>query len=158
MGEPEQPLDFEYTNSMNWLGFAILTAIFYSLFDFFVKLTSDKMHPLLGGFIINFVSAVILLVLVIVAKFNGDKVFAIKPNGIFYSVLAGIAIGLVTVTFFKMFATGTNLSTGSLIVRVGTVVLATILGVVLLKESVNLKYILGFLVSMVGLYLVMTAR
>ena len=75
-----------------------------------------------------------------------------------YSTLAGIAIGFATITFVKMFATGTNLSVGVPLVRIGIVLLASILGFVFLKEAVSLKYLAGFLLALLGLYLVITSR
>ena len=55
-----------------------------------------------------------------------------------------------------MFARGKNLSIGSPLVRVGTVLFASILGILLLKESINVKYAVGFLLSLLGLFLIVT--
>jgi uncharacterized membrane protein len=77
---------------------------------------------------------------------------------VLYSTLAGVAIGFATIFFIKMFATGTNLSIGVPLVRIGIVLLASILGIVLLKEGVNLRYWAGFLLSLAGLYLLISSR
>ena len=143
---------------MNWLSFALATIIFYSLMDFFIKLSSDKIHAGLSGFIINLVATIVLLVFLFYSKFQGEKVLATKPGGILYSTLAGVAIGLATIFFLKMFATGTNLSLGVPLVRMGIVLLASILGIVFLKEGVDLKYFAGFAFSLLGLYLLITSR
>lgn len=143
---------------MNWLTFALATILFYSLMDFFIKLSSDKVHAGLGGFIINFISTIVLLVFLFYSKFQGEKVLETKPGGVLYSTLAGAAIGFATIFFFKMFATGTNLSIGVPLVRIGIVLLASVLGIVLLKEGVNLRYLAGFLLSLAGLYLLITSR
>lgn len=143
---------------MNWLTFAFTTIIFYSLMDFFIKLSSDKIHSGLGGFIINLVSTVVLLVFLFYSKLHGERVFETKPGGILYSTLAGVAIGFATIFFLKMFATGTNLSVGVPLVRVGIVILASLLGIILLKEGFNLKYLTGFLLSLAGLYILITAK
>jgi uncharacterized membrane protein len=141
---------------MNWILFASLTIVFYSLFDFFLKMSSDKIHAYWGGFIVNLVATIVMLVFVFYAKFHGEKIFEVKPNGVLFSIFAGISVGLVTVFFFKMFATGVNLSIGAPLVRVGMVVLASILGIVLLKEGINLRYVVGIFVSLLGLYLILT--
>jgi len=74
---------------MNWLTFALATIVFYSLMDFFIKLSSTKIHSGLGGLIINFTSTVVLLVFLIFSKLQGEKVLETKPGGLVYSVLAG---------------------------------------------------------------------
>ncbi|SRR5258706_5634642 len=143
---------------MAWLNFAVLTIIFYSLFDFFLKISSDKINTWLNAFIINLVATALLLAFIIYAKFQGEKLFDIKPYGLLFSVLAGLAVGGASIFFVKMFATGTNLSTGVPLVRIGMVVVGSLLGIFLLKEGVNLKYLLGLALSICGLFLVITAR
>lgn len=143
---------------MNWLVCALGAIILNSLMDFFVKLSSDKIHSGFGAFIIDFVSTITVLIFLIFSKIKGDSVFQVKPGGILYSVLAGISIGLASIFFLKMFALGTNLSVGVPIVRVGIILFASLLGIFVLKESVNLKYFLGFCLSLLGLYLLITAK
>jgi len=143
---------------VSWLTLALLTIVFYSLMDFFIKLSSDKIHSGLGGFIINFVSTAVLFIFLIFSKFQGEKVFETKPGGALYSVIAGLAIGFATIFFLKMFATGTNLSIGVPLVRTGIIVLASILGIVFLKEGFNIKYAFGLFLSLIGVYLLVTSR
>lgn len=126
--------------------------------DFFIKLSSDKIHSGLGGFIINLMSTIVLLVFLLYSKLQGQKILDVKPGGVLYSTLAGIAIGFATITFMKMFATGTNLSIGVPLVRIGIVLLASLLGIIFLKEGFNLRYLAGFLLSLAGLYLLITSR
>ncbi|HEV2339230.1 MAG TPA: hypothetical protein VGT05_00500 [Patescibacteria group bacterium] len=139
---------------MAWLNYAFLTIFFYSLFDVFLKLSSDKMNTWLNAFFLNLVATFVLFVFVVIAYFNGEKIFAVKPGGWFFSLLAGLAISGAGIFFLKMFATGTNLSVGVPLVRVGMVVLGSLLGIFLLKEGYSFKYILGVLFSLVGLFLV----
>lgn len=141
---------------MNWLVLALGAAIFNALMDFFVKLASGKIHEGLGGFIINIFATIVLLVFVIISKLKGEQIFNIKPGGLGYSVLAGISIGIATICFIKMFAIGTNLSTGVPLVRISMILIASILGFLFLKEAINLRYLIGFLLSLVGLYLLIT--
>ncbi|OGD54165.1 hypothetical protein A3J78_01920 [Candidatus Beckwithbacteria bacterium RBG_13_35_6] len=141
---------------MSWLIFALLTIIFYAGFDFFIKLSSDKIHAGLGGLIINFISTIVLLIFLLITKSKGENVFQTKSNGIIFSVIAGIVIGLATITFLKMFSAGTNLSIGVPLVRIGIVLIASFLGILVLKEPFTLKYLLGLIISLFGLYLLIT--
>lgn len=78
--------------------------------------------------------------------------------GLTYSIIAGVFVGLASIFFIRMFALGTNLSIGVPLVRVGMVIMSAVLGILLLKEGVNLKFGIGFILSLFGLYLVMTAK
>jgi len=141
---------------MNWLTYGVLALFFYGLFDFSLKLAAGKINEGVSGFIINIVAALVVLIYVIYSKMNGENIFVYKTSGIWFSVLGGVAVGLVTIFYIKMFATGTNLSIGAPLVRVGTVLFASILGILLLKEGINVKYTAGFLLSLLGLFLIVT--
>ncbi len=143
---------------MNWLTLALATILCYSVFDLFVKLSSNKIHDGLGAFLINLISAVVVLIYLIFANFRGEKIFTIKPGGLLFSSLAGIMIGFASIFFLKMFATGTNLSIGVPLVRIGIVLIATLFGFIILKEGFNLRYIIGFFLAIIGLYILVTAR
>ena len=143
---------------MNWLTLALATILFYSVFDLFVKLSSNKIHDGLGAFLINLISAFVVLIYLIFANFRGEKIFMIKPGGLLFSTLAGIMISLASIFFLKMFATGTNLSVGVPLVRIGIVLIATILGLVVLKEGFNVRFLVGFFLAIFGLYILVTAR
>lgn len=138
---------------MNWLIFATLTIICYAIFDLFLKLSAERIHASLGGFIINLVSAIVLLIFIGLLRIRGENIPAPKTGGALYSVLAGLAIGLATIFFMKMFALGVNLSIGIPLVRIGIVILASIFGILLLKEGITPRYILGFIFALIGLYL-----
>lgn len=143
---------------MNWILLSLATILFYSLFDFFLKLSSDKINSGLGAFLLNFISAIVLLVYLVYLKLNGQKIIEYKSNGLLYTLIAGIAIGLASIFFIRVFAVGVNLSVGVPLIRIGMVVLASFLGIIFLKEGFNLKYLVGFIVSLFGLYLIITAK
>lgn len=64
-------------------------------------------------------------------------------------------IGLASITFIKMFSTGSNLSTGVAVVRVGMVMVGLLLGIIILRENLALKQLLGIIIAIVGLALVL---
>lgn len=138
---------------MSWLILALSAAIFSAVMDFFIKISSGKIHVSLSGFIINFSAALVLLFFLLWSKLKGEEILSFKTNGLIWSVLAGIAVGLATVAILRMYELGTNLSLGSPIIRIGAVVLAVALGILFLKESINFRFIVGFAVSLLGLYL-----
>ena len=139
---------------MSWLTYGLATIVFYSLFDFFLKISSDKINTWLNAFIVNLVATLVLVIFIVYLKFQGEKLFDMKAGGLLYSILAGLAIGGASIFFVKMFATGTHLSIGVPLVRIGMVILGSMLGVLLLKEGISLRYFMGIALSLLGLFLV----
>jgi len=142
---------------MNWLSTALLTIVFYSLFDLFVKLTAGKINDNLAAAIMNIVSFVVAMGWFLIRMQFREQANVTKL-GLTYSIIAGVFVGLASIFFIRMFALGTNLSIGVPLVRVGMVIMSAVLGIFLLKEGVNLKFGVGFILSLLGLYLVMTAK
>jgi len=142
---------------MNWLTTVLFTILFYSVFDLFVKLASGKINDNLGATIMNMVAFLVTLIWLVIRNYSGEHLSFTKP-GIIYAVLAGIFVGLASIFFIRMFALGINLSVGVPLVRVGMIVLGSFFGVLILKDGINLKYIVGFLFSVIGLYLIITAK
>lgn len=143
---------------MNWLTYGVLAAFFYALFDIFLKLASTKMHSTLAGAVGNTVAAVFILFVLAYAWYNGEKVFEYKQDGMVYAILAGVAIGFVTIFFIRMFALGAPITVGVPLVRVGTVIFASIIAILFFKEVLTIRYAIGFLLSLAGLYLLLTAK
>lgn len=141
---------------MTWIFFALLTIIFYAGFDFFLKLSSGRISEGWGGFVINFASAIVLLLYIFILRNKENTIFSTKPYGLLFSIIAGLFIGLATITFIRMYASGVNLSIGSPIVRIGTVLVASLLGMILLKEPFSIRYLVGFMLALTGLYLLIS--
>lgn len=143
---------------MNWLGFAILTIIFYALFNFFLKLSSERIHAGLGGFIISLISSVVLLVFLGFTKLiRGEEFFSsTKPGGILYSLLAGLFVGIATIVNIKMYSMRVSLSVGVPLTSIGTVFLVSLIGILILKEGITARYVVGFTLSLLGLYILIT--
>lgn len=142
---------------MNWLSTALLTIVFYSLFDLFVKLTAGKINDNFAAAIMNIVSFVVAMGWFLIRMQFGEQANVTKL-GLTYSIIAGIFIGIASIFFIRMFSLGVNLSIGVPLVRVGMIVLGSLFGVFLLKEGVNFRYLIGFGLSILGLYLIMTAK
>ena len=135
---------------MSWFTWAIITAVFYGIFDFFVKKTAGKVEDGLAAFIINTVSAIVLVFYLLISKYKGVKFFA-STEGIMYATLGGIIIGLASITFIKVFSAGSLLSIGVSIVRVGMVLIAVTLGFIILQEKLQVKQLIGILTALIGL-------
>ena len=143
---------------MNWVTTALFTIGFYSLFDLFLKFAAGKINDNLGAAIINITSFIVAIGWFLFRwQFGGEQPDVTKP-GLIYSIIAGVMVGLASIFFIRLFALGVNLSIGVPLVRVGMIVLGSLFGVLLLKEGVSFRYLVGFGLSIFGLYLVMTAK
>jgi len=136
-----------------WIIYALTTVIFYAGLDFFVKKAAGRIDDFLGTVIINFFSTLPALVVYTYLKLSNQQILFTKEGAI-ASVIAGLSIGVGTITLLKMFSLGTNISLGSPIVRIGTVVLTTLIGVLLLKETLEPRQLIGLILSMIGLSLI----
>jgi len=135
-----------------WLVYAFLTTIFYVGLDYFIKKTAGKIDDFLAAVIIN-VFAVLPALFVYIWLRITNKEILFSQEGLLYSVLAGVSIGIGTITFIKLFATGANLSIASPFVRIGIIIGTTLLGVFVLKESFTIRQVAGILLSISGLLL-----
>ncbi len=137
-----------------WIVYALLTIVSYALMDFFVKKAAGRIDDALGAALINIFSILPPLMWFMFNKLSYKDILATKEGGYVFPALAGIAIGFGSIFFIKMFATGTNLSVGVPLVRIGIVLLAVVIGALFLKESLSAKQLFGLVLSIAGLYLV----
>ncbi len=143
---------------MNWLGFGFGTILFYSLFNFFLKISSGKVNAGVASFIVDAIATFALAIYVLYLRIHGEKVFDIKPLSLIYLLFAAIAVALGNIFIYKMYSTGANLSVTTPFVQIGSIVVGTLLGIVFLKEGITIKYIIGLCASLLGLYLIITSK
>lgn len=143
---------------MTWITWALVAAFFGGLTDIFFKLVNGKIHNSVSSLIINIFSVLPVLVFTIYSKLTNQTLNYTKI-GVMYSIFAGLSIGMITLTSFKMFNDpNSDLSVAVPVMRVTMILMAIIFGVLFLKETINLKFIIGLILSIIGLYLVSTSR
>lgn len=91
----------------HWIVPALLCALAYALYNIFIKKGSASIHPILGGVILQFVAAIIGLVLCVFLAYGPtqEEMFY-DSNGIFYAVLAGAAVGMAEIISFTVSGMG----------------------------------------------------
>ena len=92
----------------HWIIPALLCAMSYALYNIFIKKGSASIHPILGGVILQFVAAIIGLVLLLILTYgptNEEEMFY-DYSGIYYSVLAGISVGAAEIISFTVSGMG----------------------------------------------------
>ena len=135
---------------MLWIYYALATMASFAGADFFIKKASGKVDDFYGAVILNLAALVVPLIFFLYQKQSGGGVLSTK-EGLLYMSLAGVGVGIASITFLKMFGSGANLSIGSPIVRIGTIVIVTLLGIFVLRESLSTKQILGLALSLFGI-------
>lgn len=122
--------------------------------DFSIKETSGKISPSLGTLIYALVAAVPPLLWL--AWTRAHEPILITRTGVWWAVATGISFGVFTGLMFLLFSQGVDLSIGTPVIRMGGLVVAATLGIIILREGLNWQYLIGFVLAVVGIFLVAT--
>jgi len=77
-------------------------------------------------------------------------------SGVPSAIGVGIAFSLVTVGLYATFGAGAPISLASPAIRLGGLLLASLIGLIVLREPFTWRYALGVLLACVGVYLIVT--
>lgn len=136
-----------------WMRYAIAAALFYGLHQVFTKLAAQRIGEGVGGFIVEGVAAVTVLIYLAYLRYSGAGPQDVSAGGVVFSALTGICVGAGTVAFFLLFQKGGPLSAVPMILAVGAAFMA-IVGIAFFKESAHWTRIAGIGFAIAGLYLV----
>ena len=138
----------------NWLPLALLTALCLAGYNFFIKLAAAHLPPAVGAVVLQLVAAGLgagwLLRLRLLGQPLGG---AGLGRGLLLAGLAGLSVGLAEILTFAVFRRGVPASVGTPVIVGGSVLLAALLGLVVLRESLTLAQAggLGLIVVGIGL-------
>lgn len=138
---------------MTWTTAIIITILFFALTDIARKLAGGKIDPVWAAAISYAVASVVALsILVIIKQPSGIK----TPSALLPVIAAGIAVSLGAIFHFKAFGLGAKLSVADPIMLTGIMLITSIIGFILLKEEITLRWILGLFLALLGIYLLAT--
>lgn len=137
---------------MSWITFAILAATSFGFYNFFTKLTADKLSPTIALLLITGASFVVALLATVGFKISGQTLYFSK-NAILFPILAGVFTAIAEIFYLFMFTKNAPLSIGNPLVVGGTIIVAVILGLIILKEPLNVTKIAGIVITLMGLLL-----
>lgn len=139
---------------MNWTVYALAAAFALAIADCMVKLAAGKLPSSLGLLLYGCVPFASGL-----AWFLYDRVrngpMTIQPVAPFYAIAVGIAFTLVTVALYATFRAGAPISIVSPVVRIGGLVIASVVGIWFWKEGVSIRYATGMVLAMAGIFLML---
>jgi transporter family protein len=135
---------------MNWITLAILAATSFGFYNFFMKLTADKLGPTIALMFIAGTSFIVALISTLVLKVSGQPL-SLSKNVILLPILAGLFTGVAEILYLSMFAKNAPITIGTPFVVGGTVLLAVVLGLIFLKEPLNAAKTAGIVLTLIGL-------
>ena len=137
---------------MRWIPFAVVCAVFLASADFFVKLASSRISSSLGAMVYGLTTLAAGLAWVLYERATGQPQFS-TPQGWVYAVLVGLAFSAVTFLLYVTFSQ-VQVSIGSPAIRLTAIVLASLLGIVALREPFTWRYALGVVLAVAGVWLI----
>ena len=140
---------------MNPLVYAFLTALALAVADFLIKVTAGKVSNSIGLLLYGSCTFLAGLGWVLSQRMQGVELYA-QPMGILTGIGVGIAFSCVTIGLYTTFAAGIPVSIGSPVIRLTGLALASLAGLILLREPFTWRYGLGMLLVCCGVYLIIT--
>ena len=141
---------------MNFI-YLLLMAIFFRIgFDVFASRAGGKINDWLSASILSLIAG--FLPLIVYLALTKKNLITTTKEGVVYSVLAGIFVGLFTVVLIKLFERGENLSIVSPAIYGGTIVGVALIGWLVFKEPANVYSVLGVALVALGVGLLIYGR
>jgi transporter family protein len=137
---------------MSWLPLALATAVAFGAYNVFIKLGSGKIDQVLGAVVLQVVAALLGGAYLLYLKLAG-RALAVSGAGLAFAALAGVAVGLAEILTFVVFARGAPAALATPIIMGGSVLVAALAGLLLLRERVGLSQVAGILLVAGGIFL-----
>jgi len=137
---------------MRWIPFALACSVFLATADFFIKLASNKISASMGMFVYGATTFTVGLIWVGYLKLTNQALLITRP-GLLYSIAVGLAFSAVTILLYLTFDR-VNVSLGSPTIRILGIVIASLLGILILREPFTWRYMLGLILTLGGIALI----
>ena len=128
-----------------------LAIVAYALFGTFNAQAGGRIDAALSSAIFNGVAAAIALAVVAVQRLAGSAPVALRPTGVIYSVLAGVAVGVFSIVLIKIYGRGGQLSYVFPTIYGGAIALTAAVGWLVLKDDVTPLRLAGVCVIVAGI-------
>jgi bacterial/archaeal transporter family protein len=140
---------------MSWLPYAIATAVTLAMADFLVKLAAGKLSNSVAMLLYGICTFVIGLSWVLWQRAHGTPQYA-QPAGILAALGVGVVFSFVTLGLYATFGAGAPISLASPAIRLGGLVLVSLVGLTFFREPLTWRYVVGMLLACAGIYLIIT--
>jgi transporter family protein len=140
---------------MAWIPYAIVAALGVATADFCVKLAAEKVPTSIGLVCYGGCSFLAGLVWLLIERGNGDLRIP-EVSGWIPALGVGVAFTVVTICMYTAFRIGAPISLASPAIRIAGLTLASLAGILILKEPINLQFFLGGGLAVSGIFLLVT--
>lgn len=135
-----------------WLPLALLTALCLAGYNVFIKLAAQHLPPAVGAVVLQLVAATLGALWLLQLKLRGQPL-PVSSRGLALAGLAGLSVGAAEILTFVVFKRGVPASVGTPVIVGGSVLLAALLGLGLLRESLTLTQVAGLTLVVAGIAL-----
>ncbi|MBI1881104.1 MAG: EamA family transporter [Chloroflexi bacterium] len=139
----------------HWLPYAFATALALATADFLVKSAVGKLSNSVALLLYGICTFLIGLSWVLWQRAHGTAQYA-QPAGILAAIGVGIVFSFVTLGLYATFGAGAPISVASPAIRLGGLVLVSLVGLTFLREPLTWRYVIGMLMACGGIYLIVT--
>ena len=139
---------------MNWLLLAACAAVCMALYNLLIKAAAGQVHEMVGAVVLQVVAALVGAGLLLVLYLRGTlPPLLATGRGLALAALAGAAIGVAEILTFAVYSRGAPASVGTPLIVGGSVFFTALLGVLVLRETLNWQQALGMLLVVGGIAL-----
>jgi uncharacterized membrane protein len=132
----------------------LLGIVFYVGYNLSVAQAGGNIDARLNAAIVNTIATLLPLTYYVFLVMNRPaQVIKANPRGYLFSVLGGICIAVFSVTIVLIFQVGGNVSYVIPLIYGCSIMLASLVGIFVLKEPVNIFSLLGFILITCGIFL-----
>ncbi len=139
---------------MNWIIYAVACVFLYGIMQFFIKLSTENTNPIAQSMI--FIAAQFAAQILLSAYFISKTDLNINYDNIKYGIAGGIAAAVATILFFLALQQA-PLSKVVPIVNMN-VVIGVLLGVLFLKDIMNIRIAVGIVLAVMSIYLLTNSK
>lgn len=138
-----------------WLPVAGAAILGHAAFHIFLKLSSGKINGLTAALVIAVAGIAVLLPAMLIYKSSRPEVALLNVGlwGAVFAALAGVAIIGVDVAMYMLYERGAPMSLAVPVILVCSLSLATLFGLIALKEPLTITKTAGLLTAVISVYL-----
>ena len=139
---------------MNWIHFCLITIALYGVHDIMLKHLSDTVNSTVASLAINSSAAIVLFVYLLFQTGGKWRMSgSIFSTNTLYLCVAGISLGIATITFMNAFSCGGNLSIAVPVVYAGVIGVCMLFGVLFFRETLDWRQLSGAGLAIAGIFL-----